>query len=73
MPKFGGVPPRAQVLASAGLQAQLKQALALHQQGMLFEAERIALQVLHRQPSSFDALYLLGMIAPAPLTRRPPS
>jgi hypothetical protein len=40
---------------------------------MLFEAERIALQVLHRQPSSFDALYLLGMIAPAPLTRRPPS
>ena len=44
-------------------QVQLHQALALHQQGQLEEAQRIYEAILRIQPRSFDALHLLGVIA----------
>jgi predicted O-linked N-acetylglucosamine transferase (SPINDLY family) len=45
------------------LQAKFDQALALHQQGKLADAERIYSEVLRQQPNHFDALHLLGVIA----------
>jgi tetratricopeptide (TPR) repeat protein len=45
------------------LQAKFSQALVLHQQGKLADAERIYSEVLRQQPSHFDALHLLGVIA----------
>ena len=44
-------------------QAQLHQALALHQQGQLEEAQLIYEAILRIQPRHFDALHLLGVIA----------
>ena len=44
-------------------QAQLHQALALHQQGQLEEAQLIYEAILRLQPRHFDALHLLGVIA----------
>jgi predicted TPR repeat methyltransferase len=41
----------------------LRQALSLHQQGRLGEAERAYLAVLALLPGSFDATHLLGVIA----------
>jgi len=49
--------------AAAALQAKCNQAMTLHQQGRLAEAERIYREVLQRQPNHFDALHLLGVIA----------
>jgi tetratricopeptide (TPR) repeat protein len=40
----------------------LQQALSLHQQGRLHEAERIYTRVLKSAPSNFDALQLLGAL-----------
>lgn len=45
------------------LQAKFDQAVALHQQQRLADAERIYREVLQRQPNHFDALHLLGVIA----------
>jgi len=45
------------------LAAQLQQALALHQQGRLSEAEAAYHTVLRQQPGHFDALHFLGVIA----------
>lgn len=45
------------------IQAKFQQGLALHQQGMLAEAERIYEAVLQVQPKHFDALHLLGIVA----------
>ncbi len=45
------------------LAAQLQQALALHQQGRLSEAEAAYQTVLRQQPGHFDALHFLGVIA----------
>ena len=45
------------------MQAEFNQALALHQQGKLADAERIYSEVLQQQPNHFDALHLLGVIA----------
>ena len=45
------------------MQAEFNQALALHQQGKLADAERIYSEVLRQQPNHFDALHLLGVIA----------
>ena len=47
---------------SLDLNAVLQQAVALHQQGRLAEAERAYLQVLAVAPQQFDALQLLGAI-----------
>jgi tetratricopeptide (TPR) repeat protein len=40
------------------LQAKFNQAVALHQQGKLTEAERIYGEVLRQQPNHFDTLHL---------------
>jgi protein O-GlcNAc transferase len=40
-----------------------QQALALHQQGRLAEAERIYAQVVRRQPDHADAWHLLGVVS----------
>jgi tetratricopeptide (TPR) repeat protein len=63
MPESGGLRPQAQNAASGTLQAQLKQGVALHQQGQLAEAECIYGEVLRQQPNHFDALHSLGVIA----------
>ena len=47
----------------AALEAIFRQALGLHQQGRLADAERIYRDVLRQQPDFFDASYLLGVIA----------
>jgi tetratricopeptide (TPR) repeat protein len=54
-------PPTA--LAALAAQAQVQQALALHQQGRLTEAEAAYQAVLEQQPGQFDALHFLGVIA----------
>jgi tetratricopeptide (TPR) repeat protein len=69
MPKPGGFRPQAQTPAVMALQAKFNQAVALHQQGKLMEAERVYERVLRRQPQYFDALHLLGVIAAQ--TKRP--
>ncbi|MDI1339083.1 tetratricopeptide repeat protein [Polaromonas sp.] len=43
------------------LAAQLAQAVSLHQQGQLDQAEALYKQILQVQPAHFDALQLLGM------------
>ena len=40
----------------------LQQALALHQQGRLDEAEKLYSRVLKADRNQFDALHLLGML-----------
>jgi predicted O-linked N-acetylglucosamine transferase (SPINDLY family) len=40
----------------------IQQALALHRQGRLFEAEGLYASVLARRPEHFEACYLLGML-----------
>jgi len=46
----------------ASLAQALQQALALHQQGRLDEAEKIYTRILKSAPSHFDALHLLGAL-----------
>ena len=55
--------PEAQEAAAVALQVRLEQALVLHQQGKLADAERVYLEVLQQQPHNFRALHLLGCIA----------
>ena len=49
--------------AAAALQTKFSQAITLHQQGRLMEAESIYREILRQQPEHFDALHLLGVIA----------
>ena len=63
MPETGDAQPQAQKPAAAALQAKLNQGMALHRQGKLADAERCYGEVLQRQPTHFDALHLLGVIA----------
>jgi protein O-GlcNAc transferase len=49
--------------SAAQTQAQFQQAMALHQNGRLQEAEAIYLQILKFQPKHIDSLHLLGVIA----------
>lgn len=44
-------------------QVKLREAIALHQQGLLKEAESIYRGILNAQPEHFDALHLLGVLA----------
>jgi tetratricopeptide (TPR) repeat protein len=53
----------AQGLMAKAIQAELAEAIALHRQGSLAEAERIYSAILRRDPEHFDALHLLGVIA----------
>jgi tetratricopeptide (TPR) repeat protein len=54
---------------TAALESQFRQALGLHRQGKLADAEHAYQEVLWREPNHFDAVYLLGVIALQ--TRRP--
>ena len=47
----------------AALETKFHEALGLHQQGRLADAEQGYQAVLRRQPHHFDATYLLGVIA----------
>jgi len=47
----------------AGIEQKFQQAIALHQQGRLADAERVYTQILQRDPNHIDALNLLGMVA----------
>ena len=49
--------------AAAQAQAAFTQALALHQQGQLAQAQEGYQQVLKLQPRHFDAVHLLGVVA----------
>ncbi len=62
MGKSAGLRPRARNPAVIALKAKFDQAVALHQQGKLAEAERIYGEVLQQQSNHFDALHLLGVI-----------
>ncbi len=53
--------PRAP-LPKSGVQQSLQQAVALHQQGRLDEAERLYQGILAGAPGNFDALHLLGVL-----------
>ena len=46
-----------------GSEATLQRAIGLHQAGRLDEAAALYRQILTRDPSQFDALYCLGMVA----------
>jgi tetratricopeptide (TPR) repeat protein len=63
----GRRPPRAQAPVdaspAAGVDALCRQAIALHQQGRLTEAEALYRQVLARRPRHTDALQYTGVIA----------
>jgi Tfp pilus assembly protein PilF len=63
MPETGDAQPQAQKPAAVALQAKFEQALALHRQGKLADAERIYREVLQQQPNHFAALHMLGVIA----------
>ena len=54
-------PPQRKV--SNVIQQELRQALALHQQGKLSDAKKIHKEILKQRPNHFDALHLLGVIA----------
>jgi tetratricopeptide (TPR) repeat protein len=45
------------------LQAMFTEAMALHQEGRLAEAERLYRDILRHQPGHYDALHLLGVVA----------
>ncbi len=47
----------------AGAEARLQEAITLHQQGRLADAERVYRQILQQNPNHSDALHLLGMAA----------
>ncbi|MGB8839902.1 MAG: tetratricopeptide repeat protein [Aliidongia sp.] len=48
---------------SSEIPVLLQQALALHQQGRLSQAELLYKKILKRVPNQFDALNLLGVLA----------
>jgi len=56
---------RSQLAAAAPpeVAATFSQALALHRAGLLSEAEQLYQQILRLQPTHFDSLHMLGLIA----------
>ena len=64
-PKFRGAPKAkpAQSALVAKAQAKLTQAVALHKQGRLVQAKQIYEEILKSNPSHFDALHFMGLIA----------
>ena len=48
---------------SATLQAKLQRGLALHQQGKLAEAEKLYQEILQQEPTYFDVLHMLAVVA----------
>jgi len=55
--------PQAKKPVSATLQAKFRQAFVLHQQGRFAEAERAYQEILQQEPTYFDALHQLGVVA----------
>jgi hypothetical protein len=53
----------AQSVLAAKVQAQLVEAIALHQRGHLAQAREMYEAILKGNPRHFDALHLLGVIA----------
>src|SRR5208283_1161521 len=49
--------------ATVSVQQVLTRAVALHQAGQLAQAQALYKQVLQTQPTNFDALHLLGLVA----------
>jgi tetratricopeptide (TPR) repeat protein len=52
-----------QVPVATSIPARFQQALVLHQQGRFIEAEHVYRDVLQHEPTHFDALHLLGVLA----------
>src|SRR5579859_2085359 len=48
---------------ATGVQLRFREALALHRQGKVADAERIYAEILQRQPNHFDATHMLGVAA----------
>ncbi len=63
MPETGNAEPQAQHPAATALRAKFAQAMTLHRQGNLADAERLYREVLQQQPNHFGALHRLGVIA----------
>jgi len=57
------IPSRAPREISATIQEAFRQAVSLHQQGRLAEAELIYQDILRQEPAFFEALHLLGVVA----------
>jgi len=57
------LPQKVQSTAHEKTQSLLRQAFQLHQKGDLIAAKEMYGQILHLQPSHFDALHLSGLIA----------
>ena len=57
------MPSRAPREISATIQEAFRQAVSLHQQGRLAEAELIYQDILRQEPAFFEALHLLGVVA----------
>jgi tetratricopeptide (TPR) repeat protein len=56
------IPRRAPSVSSAKVQAALQNAVALHQRGLLVEAEQLCRNILKVAPNHFDATHLLGVV-----------
>ena len=63
MPSMFEKPPAPGPVSPAAAQARFQQAVTLHQNGRLQEAEAIYRQILTLQPKHFECLHLLGVIA----------
>ena len=61
MPRIGHSPGMVEILTS--LPDAFKRAIAAYQSGKLVEAESACRSILQAEPSSFDALHMLGLIA----------
>jgi tetratricopeptide (TPR) repeat protein len=61
--KFNNIPKRKTAARASAIQAKLQQAIELHQQGRLAEAQQIYGDILKLQPLHADALHLIGLIA----------
>ena len=61
-PKFKGI-AKAKPVSAAHFKARLTEAVALHKQGRLGQAKQIYEEILKSNPSHFDALHFLGLIA----------
>ena len=55
--------PQVQKLSSAAIKKKFQQGVALHQKGILPEAEKIFTDILRCEPTHLNALLLLGLIA----------
>ena len=64
-PKFKNIPKKrpAQTAAKEVVQAQLYEAITLHQQGRLLEAKAVYEAIVQGNPRHFDALHMLGVVA----------